>query len=137
MKFNLTVCTFLCVVFSACSSSMNDGTSSISNLLIGEPWLVKEVSSPKEYLHNGIQFVDDKQVFNIDSQGRAIMSVHAHTYDVSGDTLTIVDHSYTKKHLKSRGTQVYLIQSISNNKLSLHMLYPDTTNRILLERVNE
>lgn len=134
-KYFFCLCLFC---LSACSShSIGKNKKSTFDLLVGDAWVVSKVKRPIKTLHVGLQFVSDHQVFNLDSQGRPIMSIHDHTFSLNSDTLTLVDHRYSKEFLKSRGTQIYCIQELSEHRLVLSMVYPDSTNRVVLERKNE
>lgn len=133
-KKNCGLLGILMIFVFSCNNISTTNDITISEKLVGGIWYVEFIKYPMKSIQSGLQFVSNKQVFNIDSQGRTIMSIHPNTFEISGDTLTLVDHRYNKAAIYEKGTEIFIINKLSENRLVLDMIHPQKDNQILLVR---
>lgn len=129
---------FIGVLFVACSTDeSNSNMDNKIDLLIGDKWVVSVFEGKKNKLGEGVVFSKDKQLFNIDSQGRIIPTHHKQIFDLNNDTLRIIDYKYEEQFLDEKATLVFEIKELSNKLLRLHSIYPDTksTYKLLKEEL--
>ncbi|HLV41502.1 MAG TPA: hypothetical protein VKY37_04425 [Brumimicrobium sp.] len=104
------------------------------NLSDGE-WRIVSTDKSFNRFQKGLKFSPDRQVFNIDSQGRAIFSSHERIYSVTDDTLKIVDYKYEDQFLNTKGTDILIIKELTNKKMVLEALYPQGPVQLVLEKI--
>jgi len=94
------------------------------------------ISSDYDYVRfqSGLKFSEDHQLFDIDSQGKIVTSMHPRLFSISKDTMTVVDHRYEENFLLSRGTAYFLIEEIDEERLVLKVLPPEKENRLVFEK---
>jgi len=95
------------------------------------------VSSEKPFIRfkNGLKFSVDKQVFIIDSQGQIVSPTHERIYTVIGDTLKIIDYRYEQQSLFSRGTDILIIEELTDDKMVLKAIHPLEANELIFENL--
>lgn len=112
------------------SCSVDDSTSSengrVDDLTNGK-WLVSDFEGEENKFRRGIVFSKDRQFFHLDSQGRMIPRHRKIIFELKKDTLKIVDFNFEEKYIKQRGTQIFIVEDLGENKLILQGVFPDST----------
>lgn len=120
---------FITLLFVGCSTDQsNSNKESEIDLLTDEKWVVSEFNGKKNKLGKGVVFSKDKQLFNIDSQGRIIPTHQKQIFDLTNDTLRIIDYKYEERFIEEKGTLVFKVKELNDQILSLSSIYPDTTS---------
>ncbi|MDX1653522.1 MAG: hypothetical protein R3277_13580 [Brumimicrobium sp.] len=96
-------------------------------------WIVVESHPQEKGFGYGIKFSPDKQYFHTDSKGQIIPTMREKVYSLSGDTLTMVDYKYEPRFRHTKGTQIFYVTELSDEKLSLKGIYPDSTVTMVLK----
>lgn len=97
-------------------------------------WSVVEFDGDKNNFKLGIVFSPDKQVFNLDSQGRVILTQHEKVFNLNNDTLQIVDFKYEPRYIEEKGTLVFKVNELDESNMVLKSIYPDSTSTYKLKR---
>ena len=113
-------------------SSREQGIEEILNE--GE-WRIESTEKPFLRFLEGLKFSEDKQVFNIDSQGRVVSSTHERLYSIIGDTLKIVDFKFEDRFLYARGTDILIIEELTEDKMVLEALHPEGPNKLIFKKL--
>lgn len=126
---------FLSLFFTSCANNANE-KEDIKKLLKTGEW--KLVSSDKKFNHfqSGLKFSPDKQVFFLDSQGYVIPPHHKQVYEVSGDTLMIIDYKYEPQILYERGTFILLIKELTEEEFVGELIHPDKGNVLKFKQLH-
>ncbi|MBW7866705.1 MAG: hypothetical protein H3C31_00100 [Brumimicrobium sp.] len=131
MRFLILLFSFL-FLFSCTNHSENKPIDKRQLLLQGE-WRLVQSDKPFKIFRVGMKFSEDSHVFAIDSQGHTIPPTHEIEYSIQEDTLKIVDYKYDVNTIYEKGTIIFIIKEISQDKLVLEMLHPDTPNQLIFE----
>jgi hypothetical protein len=133
MKFLAMI--FACLFFVSCNEQIDlSRDKDVEKILSDGDWRVVEAEKPFTRFQSGLKFSDNNQVFMIDSQGQAIIPMQERLYEISGDTLKIVDYRYEDRFIYSRGTEILLIEELSNKKMVLNVIHPAGPNKLTLEK---
>lgn len=97
-------------------------------------WHVAKVNGNKVDLKEGITFSPNKQFFYIDSQGKSIPKLMEKIWNVSQDTLRLIDYNWEQKFLYEKGTKIFVIEALSSNELKLKMIHPHEDQKITYEK---
>ena len=126
----------LCVFMTSCKEEVDSSReqSREDNLNEGE-WRIISTDKPFKRFQNGLKFSEDKQVFNIDSQGRIVSPHHERLYSLIGDTLKIIDYRYEERFLFSRGTDILIIEELTEDRMVLEVLHPEGPNKLIFEKL--
>lgn len=125
----------LSALFSCDNNQALTSEEEIEKLLEEDKWVVDSIEFPMKRIKQGIKFSEDKQVFNIDSQGKVIPTYNEIVYEINDDTLKIVDFKYEERFLYKRGTLTALIESANDHRVVLKVIHPKE-NRIVLKKEN-
>ncbi|WP_159038647.1 hypothetical protein [Brumimicrobium mesophilum] len=99
-------------------------------------WILVESEMPFDRFQSGLKFSSDNQVFNVDSQGQVVVPMHERLYSISGDTLKFIDYRFEERFLFSRGTDIFLIEELTNDRLILNVIHPEGPNQLILESLH-
>lgn len=99
----------------------------IEDLTSGK-WIVSDFDGKENKFSRGIVFSKDRQFFHLDSQGRVVPRHREIIFELSNDTLQIVDFNYEAKYIQQRGTQVFIVKDLEEDELSLKGVFPDSTS---------
>lgn len=110
--------------------------NNVKDILNNGNWKLVESEKSFNGFQNGLKFSEDNQVFNFDSQGQIVVPMHERIYSISGDTLKFVDYRYEERFLMSKGTDIFLIEELTNQRLVLNVIFPKGPNKLILEKLN-
>ena len=120
--------------FASCGGGeSNSNKNEIADYLTSGKWKVVEFDGKEKKFSRGIVFSKDKQFFNLDSQGRIIPTQNKIVFDLSNDTLRIIDFNIEPRFLKKRGTLAFSIKEVDESSMILKSLYPDSTSTYKLK----
>jgi hypothetical protein len=125
---------FSLIFLASCSDgeSKSKEDESVGFLTNGK-WNVVQFDGEKNRLNIGVVFSKDNQIFNLDSQGRIVPTHNKKVFEVKSDTLRIVDFNYEKKFIHNKGTLVFRIKELTDSKMILKSIYPDSTSAYTLK----
>lgn len=124
------------VLLMSCKEQMNSSREqSVEDHLTNGEWRL--ISSDTEFrrFQDGLKFSADKQVFNIDSQGRIVSPSHERIYTISADTLKIVDYKYEEAFLFREGTDILIIEELTDDEMVLQVIHPQGPNKLYFENL--
>lgn len=120
--------------FASCGGEeSNSNENEIVDYLISGKWEVVKFDGKEKKFSKGIVFSKDKQFFNLDSQGRIVPTQNEKVFDLSNDTLRIIDYNIEPRFLEKMGTLVFSVKEIDENSMILKSLYPDSTSTYKLK----
>lgn len=125
----------LSIFYSCDFQNLNSNTQSIEEFLMDKEWILVSSDEPTKRFQSGIKFSSDKQLFNIDSQGHIIPPQHEQIYSITKDTLVIVDYKYEPQFIYEKGTDILLVEKISENQIQLKILHPNGPNTLIFENL--
>lgn len=108
---------------------------SIEESLHQGEWRIVSADKPFIRFQEGLKFSEDKQVFNIDSQGQVVSPTHERLYSVIGDTLKIVDYKFEERFIYSRGTDLLIIEELTKDKMVLKAIHPEGPINLIFEKL--
>lgn len=108
----------------------------VEGILNNGDWRLVASDKTFKRFQEGLKFSEDNQVFNIDSQGQVVVPMHERLYSISGDTLKFVDYRYEERFIFSRGTDIFLIEELTNKRMVLNVIHPDGPNKLILENLH-
>ncbi len=111
----------------------NSNENKIVDYLTSGKWEVVEFDGKEKKFSRGIVFSKDKQFFNLDSQGRIIPTQNKKVFDLSNDTLRIIDYNIEPRFIEQRGTLVFSVKEFDESSMILKSLYPDSTSTYKLK----
>lgn len=121
----------------SCQEESNISTDQkIEEILNKGDWRITSTEYEFKRFSTGLKFSEDSQVFNVDSQGQIVVPSHERIYSIYGDTLKFVDYKYEERFLFSKGTDLLLIEKISEDELILNAIHPKGPNRITFENID-
>lgn len=100
-------------------------------IILGK-WTISSINDEEIQTHEGLRFAPNKQYFNIDSQGKIIPSLMEKIWEIKKDTLRLVDFNFEPQFIRTKGTQLYLINELTNNKLDLYLQENNKMTRMVL-----
>jgi hypothetical protein len=127
MKHYFLIFSFVLFTIS-CSSPQKQDPS-----LIGT-WKLIEEDGKEIPLGPGIQFSPDYQYFNIDSQGRPITKFRPKYWELSNDTLVMMDSNFEPQVLESRGTWRYVVEELNDKELRMRLFNKDKSSVVVYQR---
>lgn len=101
----------------SCESAKKDPVE----LIIGK-WQLISVDDVTVETHEGLQFAPNKQYFRMDSQGKPIFKLMEKVWSIDGDTLTLVDYNWEPDFIEKKGTQIYLMNKLSEDELDITII---------------
>lgn len=102
----------------------------------GGNWKFIESEKPFKEFQAGLKFSEDKQVFDVDSQGQIVIPLHERIYSISSDTLKIIDARYVDRFLHERGTLIFIIKELNNERIVLNVVQPEGPNKLIFDNLN-
>ncbi|PWH86050.1 hypothetical protein [Brumimicrobium oceani] len=125
------------LTFSSCQEQVDSSSEKkIDEILTKGNWKLVNSEQPYKRFQSGLKFSEDKQVFDVDSQGQVVVLMHPRLYTISGDTLTLVDYRYEERFLYKRGTANFLIEELNEERIVLEVLAPEEPNKLIFENLN-
>jgi hypothetical protein len=117
------------IIFAGCSNGELKSEEDVKiDVLTTGRWSAVDFEGEVNKFQRGIVFSKDKQFFNLDSQGRIIPKQREKVFDLKNDTLRIVDFNYEPKFIHKKGTQIFIVSELNEEKLVLKSIYPDSKN---------
>lgn len=115
------------VFFANCSNVELESREDLKvDYLTTGKWSLVEFDGDENKFQRGIVFSKDKQFFNLDSQGRIIPKQREKVFELSSDTLKIVDFNFEQKFIHTRGTQLFKVRELNDEKFVIKSIYPDS-----------
>lgn len=129
---------FIGIVLTSCNEKdVISSKQSVEETLLDGEWRLVSTQKPFDRFQNGLKFSKDGQVFNIDSQGKVVPPHHERIYRVYGDTLSFIDYKYLKKARYNKGTDILLIDKLTEDEMVLKVIHPGKPNVLTFKNVNE
>lgn len=116
---------FVIVLFGCSEEKQVKNINNVYTLLQDGSWELTSTQERSKRYRYGMHFSEDKQLFYLDSQGHIIPPHSEIIYAVSGDTMRVVDYKYEEKFIHEKGTDIYVIQKLNNDELTLEALFPE------------
>lgn len=125
----------LCFLLTSCGDNADANKKNTKSLLKKGEWRLTSSEKTFSQFQSGLKFSPDKQVFLLDSQGYVIPPHHKQIYNLSGDTLTIVDYKYEPQFIFERGTFILLIKELTEDEFIAELIHPDKGNVLRFKKV--
>lgn len=124
------------LTFSSCKEQMDSSREKdLAEVLNSGNWKLVSSEQPYKRFQSGLKFSEDNQVFDVDSQGQIVVLMHPRLYNISSDTLTLVDYRYEERFIYSRGTANFLIEELNEERIVLKVLPPEEPNKLIFENL--
>ena len=121
------------LLLTSCKEQMDSSRNrDVEDILNDGNWKLVDTEKSFSRFQEGLKFSEDNQVFNIDSQGQIVVPMHERLYTVKGDTLIFVDYRYEDRFLFSRGTDILLIEELTDDRMVLNVVHPEGPNKLIL-----
>jgi hypothetical protein len=98
-------------------------------------WRIIEKNGKEVKVQDGYQFAEDYQYFAMNTQGRPITRFHPKYWNMSNDTLTLVDMNFEERFRDTKGTTKYLIIRLEKDRLELKLLSNDEKDISVYQRI--
>jgi hypothetical protein len=109
------VCALLIVI------SCDRTTTNPEDLIVGK-WQLVSIDAIPVKTNEGLQFAPNRQYFRMDSQGKPIFKLMEKIWSIDGDTLTLIDYNWEPDFIDKKGTQIFLLNSISDEELDITII---------------
>lgn len=134
MRFIITI--LVGVSLLSCKDEVGSSSEKKADKILSSgEWRLVDSEHSFYRFQEGIKFSEDRQVFYIDSQGRTVAPLHEIIYSLSGDTLKIVDYKYEQRFLFSKGTDILIIEELTENEMILNAIHPEGPNKLIFENI--
>jgi hypothetical protein len=98
-------------------------------------WRIIEKNGKAAKVQDGYQFAEDYQYFAMDTQGRPITRFHPKYWNISNDTLTLVDMNFEERFRDTKGTTKYQIIRLEKNRLELQLISEEDKEILIYQRI--